>query len=130
MRYPPWHFEGRRVRQGDVCNRHQAVEFLRFDLDRVERGVDLLTIDGILPRQFDALVCLTYNIGEVGFKESTVRRLVNANPLDPNIRGAFMLWYKDNGVPVKGLWNRRHREADHYMGVSTPCPPFPHLRAA
>jgi len=130
VRYPPWHFEGRRVKQGDVCTRAQAVDFLRFDLDRIERGVDLLTIDGLWPYQFDALVSLAYNIGEVAYKGSTVRRLVNGNDLDPNIRSAFMMWHKDNGVPVKGLWNRRHREADHYFRTSTPCPPFPGLRVA
>lgn len=129
-RYPPWHLEGRKVRIGDMCTRQQAMDFCRFDLNRFEMTVDALTIDGLTPWQADALICLVYNIGEKGYRDSTVRRRVNANPNDPTIRDAFMMWHKDNGHPVKGLWNRRHRESDHYFHVSTPCPPFPGLRAA
>lgn len=125
-RYPPWH-EFRpngRVQQGDVCTRAQAMSFLQYDLERFEKAVDALTIDGLAARQKDALACLVYNIGEKGYAGSTVRRLVNANPNDPMIRGAFMMWHKDNGRPIKGLWRRRHLEADHYFGVSTPVPLF------
>lgn len=131
-RYPPWHpfRPNGRVQQGDVCTRQEALDYCRHDLDRFEQAVDALTIDGLAARQFDALLCLTYNIGEVGYRGSTVRRLVNANPTDPAIRAAFMLWHKDNGKPVKGLWNRRHRESDHYFGTVTPCPVFPYPRAA
>lgn len=129
-RYPPWHLDGRKVRQGDVCTRAQALDFLRYDLTRFEQAVDALTVDGLWPRQADALAMLVYNIGETGYRGSTVRRLVNANPDDPAIRPAWMLWHKDNGQPINGLWRRRWREADHYMGVSTPCPPFPYPRAA
>lgn len=131
-RYPPWHplRPNGRVKQGDVCTRAQAMDYLRYDLHRFETAVDALTTDYVSPRQNDALVCLVYNIGEMGYKGSTVRRLVNMEPNDPAIRAAFMMWHKDNGHPVKGLWNRRHREADHYFGVVTSCPVFPYPRAA
>ncbi len=128
-RYPPWHLAGRRVHQGDICTRPQASDFFRFDLNRTEQGVDALTIDGILPRQFDALVCLTYNIGEAAYRHSTVRKIVNVSPDNAAIRDAFMLWHKDDGRPVKGLWKRRHREADHYLGEVTVCPHFPYPEA-
>jgi lysozyme len=127
-RYPPWHLAGRRVRQGDICTREQADQFFAHDLKASEDGVDALTRDDLLPRQADGLVCLTYNIGVQGYAGSTVRRRVNAQPLDPTIREAFMRWHKDDGVDVEGLWVRRHRESDFYFGVQTPCPepPFPH----
>lgn len=123
--------DGRRVLMGDTCTQAQADAWFARDLARFERAVDVLTIDAITQQQFDALVNLTYNIGEPNYRTSTVRRLVNANPNDPAIRAAFMRWYKDNidGDPalegVAGLWARRHREADFYFGVTTPCPPFP-----
>lgn len=136
-RYPPWHHDGRRVRQGDVCTRQQAMEFLQFDLAWAEAAVDKYTVDGLLPRQNDALVIFTFNIGPGrpvdpivdGYSTSTVRRLVNANPNDPKIRDAFRLWHTGNGIPGR-LWRRRHLEGDHYFGTRTPIPPNPYKKAA
>lgn len=126
-RYP----DGRRVREGDRCTQEQADAWFRHHLQAVEVDVDALTTDALAPRQFDALVCLAYNIGVPGYQGSTVRRRVNAHPDDPGIREAFMRWCRANqdADPYKerseGLWNRRHAEADHYFGVQTPVPAFP-----
>ncbi len=120
-RYP----DGRRVQAGDTCTQEEADRFFAHDLRRFELGVDALTTDAVSPRQFDALVSCTYNIGEGAYSGSTLRRRVNANPGDPSIRGAFMMWHRADGKPSKGLWRRRHLEADFYFGVSTPVPPFP-----
>lgn len=114
-RYPPWHFEGRRVRMGDVCTRELADEFMAFDLTATELEVDRLTVDGIKPCQFDALCSLVYNIGVDAYRKSTIREWVNRDPNDPNIRGQFMRWIYDNGVIVPGLRNRRKAEADFYF---------------
>lgn len=129
-RYPPWHLEGRRVRQGDMCTPEQADLFFRHDLAATEDAVDALTVDTIAPAHFDALVSFAYNVGVSAYRGSTLRRLVNAHPAEPSIRYQFMRWHYDNGQPVRGLWNRRHREADHYFGVETPLPPFPYPKAA
>lgn len=110
--------DGRRVKMGDTCTADQADAWFRFDLGRTERDVDSLTRDDVTPRQFDALVSLTYNIGGGAYRGSTLRRLVNANPNDSGIRGQFMRWIYDDGVPVPGLKNRRQAEADHYFGVA------------
>ena len=129
-RYPPWHSDGRRVLLGDVCTQEQADLFFDYDLERTEEAVDVLTVDTVTPRQFDALVSFAYNVGEGSYRTSTLRKLVNANPNDPAIRHQFMRWHFDDGQPVRGLWFRRHREGDHYFGSLTPCPPFPYPRAA
>lgn len=130
--YPPWHLGGRRVRPGDQCTRAQADAFFDHRIQIVERRVDELTTDRITPRQNDALCCLVYNIGDPGYQSSTVRRRVNADPLDPTIREAWMRWHYQtvDGVaePVYGLWVRRHREADYYFGVTTEEPDYPHPR--
>jgi lysozyme len=129
-RYPPWHLGGRRVRMGDACTLELADLFFRHDLMPKEDAVDALTRDDILPRQFNALVSFTYNTGEGAYRDSTLRRLVNADPNNPAIRGQFMRWHYQAGEPVFGLWRRRHRESDHYFGILSECPPFPHEKAA
>jgi len=120
-RYP----DGRRVQPGETCTPEDADRFFAHDLRRFEVAVDALTTDALTQRQFDGLVSCCYNIGEGGYRGSTLRKRVNANPGDPLIRGAFMLWHSAGGKPNKGLWRRRHKEADWYFGVQTTIPPFP-----
>lgn len=71
------------------------------------------TRDDINQNQFNALVSLCYNIGPVGFKGSTVLKLVNKNPNDPKIGAAFEMWKNAGGKPV--LLARRKREAKLYF---------------
>lgn len=71
------------------------------------------TRDDINQNQFNALVSLCYNIGPVAFKGSTVLKLVNKNPSDPKIAGAFEMWKNAGGKPV--LLRRRQREAKMYF---------------
>lgn len=129
-RYP----SGERVKLGETCTQAQADAWFVRDLQRFELAVDALTTDLLLERQFDALTSFTYNEGEGNYRASTLRKMVNANPQDPGIRTQFMRWYyvtiqtPDGPIhkPVKGLWIRRHSEADQYDGVVTSCPPYPH----
>lgn len=69
--------------------------------------------------QFDALVSFAYNVGVGGLLTSTLLKLVKADPNDPGIRDAFMMWDKAHVdgqlVPVEGLRNRRKDEADLYF---------------
>lgn len=68
--------------------------------------------------QFDALVSLVYNIGEGAFAKSSVLKFHNAGNFQA-AAVAFGLWNKArvDGVlqPVKGLTNRRSREAELYL---------------
>lgn len=120
VRYPPWHpiRPNGRVMMGDVCTEEQAELYFKHDLLRTEQAVDSLTIDNIVPRQFDALTSLVYNIGEGAYRTSTLRKLVNADPDNPAIRGQFLRWVYDDGRRIKGLVNRREKEANHYFGVT------------
>lgn len=71
------------------------------------------TRDDINQNQFNALLSLCYNIGPVGFKGSTVLKLVNKNPNDPKISEAFRLWKNAGGKPI--LLGRRNREVKLYF---------------
>lgn len=81
--------------------------------------VDSLIVDSINQNQFDALVDFTYNAGTTALHNSTLRKRVNANPSDPSIRDAFMMWDKahiDGELKVvDDLVKRRKAEADLYF---------------
>lgn len=121
-RYP----DGSKVALGDTCTKDHADAYFEHDLRRFELAVDALTVDMITQRQFDALTSFAYNTGEGAYRDSTLRRRVNANPDDSDIRREFMRWIYSGGKRRRGLWNRRHAEADHYFGVTTPTPPYPY----
>lgn len=60
--------------------------------------------------EFDALVMLAFNIGSVGFKGSSVAKLVNdakAKTSYENLEAAWKSWNKSQGKVMKGLENRR-----------------------
>lgn len=116
---------GVRVRLGESCTPYEADAYFRHDLHRFEASVDALTTDTVTQYQVDALVSFTYNEGEGAYRKSGLRSKVNANPNDPTVRDEYMKWYFAGGKPVRGLWARRHTEADHHFGVATPEPAFP-----
>ena len=74
--------------------------------------------------QFDAMVSLVYNIGEGAFAKSSVLRAHNAGDIQGAAQ-AFLLWNKaktgDGGTlqPVKGLTDRRTREAALYLATDS-----------
>lgn len=122
IRYP----NGEKVKMGDLCTPDQASMYFAHDVHHKAQAVDALTVDTISQRQFDALTSLVYNIGESAYRGSTLRRVVNASPNDRGIRKQFMRWHFAGGRPIKGLWKRRHREADFYFDTVTPLPAWPH----
>jgi lysozyme len=82
---------------------------LRRDLARFEEGVTKLVRRDTLQREFDAMVCLAFNIGLGGFQGSTVLRMHNARR--SYLAGlAFMRWVFGGGVVLPGLVRRRRSE--------------------
>ena len=83
------------------------------------RAVNRRTNVRLAPYQADALISLTYNIGDGGLGQSSVLRYVNLEKhnLAPNY---FILWNKVTitgvKVPVRGLTRRREAEAELYRG--------------
>ncbi|ENU92029.1 hypothetical protein F971_03122 [Acinetobacter vivianii] len=64
--------------------------------------------------QFDALVNLTYNIGETAFKKSTLLEMLNAG----NYRGAadqFLVGDKSKGKVLNGLVRRCKTERELFL---------------
>lgn len=105
--------DGSKVKQGDKITKEHAIRLFHSIVKQFEDGVNSTIKRELNANQFDALVSLAYNIGIPGFKGSTVARRVNANPCDPTIRDAFLMWKMAGGEPI--LLNRRKREADLYF---------------
>ncbi len=106
-----YYSDGRKVTmQDNALTNEQAQWLAKTTADKFALEVDKLVKSNINQNQFNALVSLAYNIGINGFKNSTVLRLVNANPDNAKIQDAFMMWTKN-----KELIGRRKSEVKQYF---------------
>ncbi|KXZ65978.1 Lysozyme RrrD [Acinetobacter venetianus] len=100
---------GLKVKQGDTCTLGQAKEYFAHDLNRFEKAVNQSVKVSINQNQFDALVSLTYNIGEQAFKDSTLLAKLNKGDYI-GAADQFPRWNKGGGQVMKGLVRRRAAE--------------------
>ena len=101
--------DGIRVKQGDHCTVEQAKSFFQHDLKRFQASVNNTVRVMLSQNQFDALVSLSYNIGQNAFNNSTLLKCLNAG----NYQAAadqFLVWSKGGGQIFKGLVRRREVE--------------------
>ena len=95
--------------------KQRAEELLQLNADRFARKVMNLVKKPITQNQLNALTSFAYNVGSGALASSTLLKKVNVNPNDVTIRNEFLRWNKANGVALKGLTNRRIKEADLYF---------------
>lgn len=107
--------DGSKVKLGDVITIDRADKLLIYTVTQFERQVDTAVTSTINANQLGALTSFAFNVGMGNFRRSTLLRLVNANPNNPDIRTEFMKWNKANGQVLQGLINRRKAEADLYF---------------
>ncbi len=105
--------DGRRVKAGDVCTRAQAESFMAHDLKRFEQTVSSAVTVPLNQHQFDALVSLTYNIGQGAFRDSTLLRKLNAKDY-LGAAAQFDVWNRGGGRVLQGLVNRRAVERQRF----------------
>jgi lysozyme len=94
----------------EEIDEYEAEELLRQDVRRFEAAVNNLGVP-ITQDQFDALLCLAYNIGVGAFAGSSVARCVRIGDM-PKAGAHFEDWVK-GGSPLKtllGLVRRRKVE--------------------
>lgn len=99
-----------------------ADQIFIFVLSLFEKDVASLLKVQLKPNQFDALVSFAYNVGTdidqddipEGLGDSTLLKIVNANPNSDRIPGEFAKWNKANGKVNDTLVKRRKVEADYY----------------
>lgn len=107
---------GADVTEAMVITEQQAEDMLRKDLQKFEQGVSQLTATVELkPQQFDALVSFAYNVGLASFGNSTLLKLVKAEPNDLRIKSEFIKWKYAGGKILEGLVKRRQAEAGMYF---------------
>lgn len=106
--------DGTKVKKGDTCTAEQAKAYFAYDLKRFENAVNSGLTVLVNQNQFDALVSLTYNIGETAFKKSTLLELLNANKLTA-AADEFPKWNKGGGQVLKGLVRRRAAERELFL---------------
>lgn len=103
------------VKLGMVITETKAEQLLKEDLEYFENKVlDLVKVN-LLQNQFDALVSLTYNIGEGNLKKSTLLKKLNNTVYFRKeeieaIANEFLKWNKAGGKVLPGLTKRRIAE--------------------
>lgn len=98
-----------------AITKQRAEELLQLSADRFARKVMNLVKKPITQNQLNALTSFAYNLGSGALASSTLLKKINVNPNDLTIRNEFLRWNKANGVALKGLTNRRIKEADLYF---------------
>lgn len=110
----------RGVKMGDTATDAQIDAWLREDVAEAEatirRHLPACVLNEIPQRAFDALVSFVFNLGEQAFKNPDTGSLTGiARALLScdwqNVPAQMRRWVYDNGKKVRGLENRRKREA-------------------
>lgn len=104
---------GKDVVFGKAITEEQAEQLLRDDLKYFERAINLWR-KSCTQNEFDALVCLVFNIGVYAFKESTLRKKIDANASITEIEDQWLRWCHSNGKKLAGLERRREWEIELY----------------
>lgn len=65
--------------------------------------------------QKSALISLSYNIGEYGFINSTLKMMIEKKYPQSEIKSQFIKWSYDNGQLINGLYKRRWEEANLFF---------------
>jgi len=97
------------VKEGDTCTQDEADNWLIEDVTGACAEVSNDVTVALTDDEFDALVCLTYNIGRGAFKGSTLLKKLDAG----DYQGAaqqFLVWNKQAGKELAGLDRRRAAE--------------------
>lgn len=106
-----YYLNGRKVTMKDrALTLKEATELGNVVANDFAKYVDSAIKSKVNQNQFDACVSFAYNIGEVGFKNSTVLKRINVNPNDLTIATAFMMWRK----PVEIIGRRKSEVAQYF----------------
>ncbi|WP_220485896.1 glycoside hydrolase family protein [Psychromonas sp. SR45-3] len=99
-------------------NEAQAIILLQADLNPFINTVKSKVNVDVTQHEFDAMVIFAFNIGQTGFSQSSVLKMIN----DPDVitsystlEKAWKAWDKSQGKVNRGLKNRRQSEWNIYQ---------------
>jgi GH24 family phage-related lysozyme (muramidase) len=99
----------------DGITQQEAEELLKEDMAWAERAVNKYVKVDINQNQFDALVCLVFNIGAKAFFDSTLLKWINKPKDVAEIPKQFVRWIRAGGKPLLGLARRRVAESELFL---------------
>lgn len=100
---------------GKPITESQATEYLKYYVNLCCNKINNAIKAPLNQSQFDACVCIAYNIGIPAFDGSTLLKIILNNPNNLiNISIEFKKWVYSNGKYINGLMNRREEEAGLY----------------
>lgn len=114
-----WGHTGPDVKPGMTIPQAQADSMFADRLAReFEPGVmNALGGTAVNQREFDALVCFSYNVGLANLRSSTLMRMLKAG--DKKFAAdQFLRWDKAAGKRMLGLYRRRVSERALFLGAS------------
>ena len=91
-----------------------AIALLAATIGQYEKAVNAVGVE-LAQNEFDALVCLCYNIGAGNFLKSTLVKMLKAGDDKAEIAQQFLRWDKAGGKPLAGLTRRRNAEAELFL---------------
>ena len=91
-----------------------AIALLAATIGQYEKAVNAMGVE-LTQNEFDALVCLCYNIGAGNFLKSTLVKMLKAGDDKAEIAQQFLRWNKAGGKPLAGLTRRRNAEAELFL---------------
>lgn len=112
-----WGHTGPEVCKGLTWTQEEADRAFARVLAGIERKIEVLVDVELTQGQFDALCCLTYNIGQAALKTSTLLKLLNQGDYEGAHR-QFYAWNKNDGVVMRGLIRRQAAVAALFDGCS------------
>lgn len=108
---------GPEVKPGLIWSDAQIDEAFAKDSEKFEKAVNAAVKATLNQFQFDALVCLTFNIGAAAFNQSTLLKKLNAGDYQ-GASNEFERWCRNGGKKMLGLYRRRMAEKLLFGGES------------
>jgi len=107
--------DGIKVSLNDCAiSKEEATELLEYTVNKFANGLKGKLEISLSQNQFDALVCLAYNIGLGAFSKSTLLKKINSGDFT-TASNEFLKWDIANGKKLLGLRKRREREQQLFL---------------
>jgi lysozyme len=98
--------------QDKSISKEEAYRLFFLIAPKFEKTINENLPSDLTQNQFDALFCFAYNVGQTGFKNSTLLRKIKENPNDVgSITQAFLMWKGKKDI----LLSRRKKEINRYF---------------